>query len=836
MDTSLLYLDEPRLQMNPVSRGILRGGSSLFYGILTALVPAFFITDLPSLKWLGGLVLLFLIDRLIHIGRAERSFYSLSSSGARTNMASYLAPKTLTILERAYDRAMLLGGDFSLYLAKLLLENHSVREGLSRLDIPAKEFEKRIDDAMGAASGDNNQKTLSSTLHSTVALAFASAKDSGEQSIEPRNLFAALAQGTAPLNRIFNFWSVAADDLQNALILARLARERAGFLGNARRVFRRHHAARPHRIMNRAWTARPTPITDTFSDDLTDRARAGAGTLLVGHENEYKDCIRILSRPIKPNVLLIGDPGSGKETIIQYLASQIASDAVPRELFDKRVISLRLGSLISGASADEVARRVNVVTGEIVAAGNIVLYIPDIHNLVKTSGAGFLSAADILLPIIINDAFPVIGATYPKEFKEMIEPQTDFAATFEPIRVNELGEADAIRLLSYISIDLEDRYSTVISFGAIKIAVTVAHKYFRYKLLPGSAEELLKEALADATQRHDYLLQADDVVAIAERKTNVPIHRPGEEEREKLLRLEELIHERLIDQEEAVQSVSRTLREYRSGLGRKGGPIASFLFVGPTGVGKTELAKILASIQFGSETMMLRFDMSEYQDKQSFFRFIGSPDGKIAGMLTEAVIQKPYSLILLDEFEKAHPDILNLFLQVSDDGRLTDNLGRTVDFTNTIIIATSNAHSDFIKTRIEAHTPIEAIAEQLKKKLTDFFRPELLNRFSDIIVFKTLGPDDILQITELQLDSLAASVREAQGVELSFEDAAIRKVAELGYDPAFGARPLRGVISEKLRSVLAEKILKGSLVHGDIVRVSIRGDELTFITKSSQIQ
>ncbi len=244
----------------------------------------------------------------------------------------------------------------------------------------------------------------------------------------------------------------------------------------------------------------------------------------------------------------------------------------------------------------------------------------------------------------------------------------------------------------------------------------MAHKYFRQKLLPASAEDLLKETLADASQKRNKILRADDVIAIAERKTNIPIHQTTKKEAEKLLNLENIIHQRLIDQEEAVKLVSSSLREYRVGLSRKGGPIAAFLFVGPTGVGKTELSKILTKVQFGSENMMLRFDMSEFQDKQSIFRFIGSPDGKMAGILTEMIIQKPYCLILLDEFEKAHPDILNLFLQVFDDGRLTDNLGRVVDFTNTIIIATSNAHSDFIKGHIEAHTPIEIITEELKKK------------------------------------------------------------------------------------------------------------------------
>ena len=324
------------------------------------------------------------------------------------------------------------------------------------------------------------------------------------------------------------------------------------------------------------------------------------------------------------------------------------------------------------------------------------------------------------------------------------------------------------------------------------------------------------------------MLQADDVIAVVERKINIPIQRAGKKETEKLLNLENIIHQSLIDQEQAVSNVSRALREYRSGLSRKGGPIASFLFVGPTGVGKTELSKILAKIQFGSENLMVRFDMSEYQTKESIMRFIGTPDGKISGSLTDAIMQKPFSLVLLDEFEKAYPDILNLFLQVFDDGRLTDSLGRTVDFSNTIIIATSNAHSNFIKDRIEAGDKIEKISEELKKKLTEYFKPELLNRFSQIMVFKNLSQEDIAAVAKLQLKSLAKDLEE-QGIDFLCDEEATRKIAELGYDPVFGARPLRGVISEKIRSVLAEKILRGEIVKGDSVKIGVKNKEIDFL-------
>ena len=305
------------------------------------------------------------------------------------------------------------------------------------------------------------------------------------------------------------------------------------------------------------------------------------------------------------------------------------------------------------------------------------------------------------------------------------------------------------------------------------------------------------------------------------------MHEAEGDEAEKLLHMEELIHHRIIGQDEAVKAVAQALREYRSGLTRKGGPIASFLFVGPTGVGKTELAKILAEIQFGSEKMMVRFDMTEYQDKQSFFRFIGSPDGAVRGALTDAVRGKPYGLVLLDEFEKAFPDILNLFLQVFDDGRLTDNMGRVVDFTNTIIIATSNAHSDIINDALAKGESMAEIADYLKARLVDVLKPELLNRFSKIIVFKNLEMSELPQIVQINLSELVAAVK-AQGITLSFSPEAITKIAKLGYDPAYGARPLRRAIDEYIRAPLSEALLAKKIAKGARVTCTAKDDKFDF--------
>ncbi|HXF43858.1 MAG TPA: AAA family ATPase, partial [Candidatus Paceibacterota bacterium] len=284
------------------------------------------------------------------------------------------------------------------------------------------------------------------------------------------------------------------------------------------------------------------------------------------------------------------------------------------------------------------------------------------------------------------------------------------------------------------------------------------------------------------------------------------------------------------NQEAAVKAVARSLREYRSGLSRRGGPIAAFLFVGPTGVGKTELAKTLAAIQFGSKEMMERFDMSEYQEKANISRFIGAPSGERTGVLTDAILERPYSLVLLDEFEKAHPDILDLFLQVFDDGRLTDSLGRTVSFENTIIIATSNAHSNFIKAEVESGRTIGDIAGELKKKLTDYFKPELLNRFSEIVVFRGLKLGEIEKIADFQLRDLSDQVMETHGIALTFTEAAVKEIARLGFDSVYGARPLRQAISEKVRGPLSEKILRKEVGRGNRLELVLEGGKLIFKT------
>ncbi|NCN52959.1 ATP-dependent Clp protease ATP-binding subunit [Candidatus Wolfebacteria bacterium] len=828
--------EDSRFEMSHFGRFFVRLVFYSTYGLLIAACLTFLLSDVLWIFWSGVFLLLVSLDRIKHFTQANKSLYKKIEGDI--NLADYTTPVSSVIIEYAFERALVTGGNFYLFLLKRLVEKKNIKEGLVRMDLNPNEVQEKIEEELHKSLGSqkyNNKKEqknkLLSEIEKILKLAFDQALKEGDRFIDPKDLFAALSYCDSDgVLKVLRFFNIDAEDLEHALIFGRyrykfwfirLPATLGGFVHKPYKI--------RHRIMNRAWTSRPTPTLDKFSVDLTDLARSEKIGFLVGHDEEYDRMEDVLSRQNKPNVLLSGDPGAGKETLVAHLAYKIIKDEVPLELFDRRLVMLQIGSLVSGAEQSELQDRINNIIEEIIKAGNIILYIPDIHNLTKASNRKTgLSAADILLPAISSSSFSVIGATNPMEYKSSIERHAEFSKAFELIRVQEVSLEEAIKILVYDAIILEKQYRTKVTFGAVKQSVILASKYFRDTLLPSSAEGLLKEALADAKDKGDKVLSSDDIIDIAQRRVNIPLRQAKDDEAKKLLNLESLIHEKLVDQEEAVKSVSQALREYRSGLSKKGGPMASFLFVGPTGVGKTELSKILAELQFGSKQNMIRFDMSEYQTKQSIARFIGSPDGSFGGALTDSIIQKPYSLVLLDEFEKAHPDILNLFLQVLDDGRLTDSLGNVADFQNAIIIATSNAHSDYIKKSIDSGKKMAEISDELKKKMAEYFRPELINRFSEIIVFKGLSSEDIVAIARIMLDGMINDIKSSHHIEVSFSDAAIKKIAEWGYEPAFGARPLKGVISDKVRSVLAKKVLANEISRGHKVDIDIEGDDLTF--------
>lgn len=822
-----VYFDDPRLRMSLVGRLVVRFSGYVSHIVLFVAAVTFLASDLAWLVLGGVLITLFLIDRFIHRKNADKSLASIPNEGT-LNLAYYLSPRAFLIIERAWDRSAIGQRNFHLELVRELLQVSEVRDTLKRLDVTVAEFRQQLEDILktgqGAAvnTGAKAKVNRNDEVEVIVIGAFKAAHASKHRFIHAHDLLTGIAKaGNPAVDRLLQMFSIDPGDLERAALFGSISRDLkrvSRHPQNLEAVVPSMYRGTRHRIMNRAWTSRPTPALDEVSIDLTDLARRGLIGFMVGHEKEYEHLTRVLSRNTRSNVLLIGEPTIGKETIVSHLALCMVKDMVPPELFDKRLVMVSIAELAAASAGGGIEQRISKVLSEIRIAGNIILYIPDIHELVGSGAGAYLSLADSVLSAIKEGVCPTIGATFPREHKTLLEPRTDIMGIFESVHVEEITSDEAERILAHDGVLLETGYNAAISFSAIKKAVEVGGKYIRDTHLPSSALELLREAVRMADERGDDTVHPRHIIEAAEAKTNVPIHEASKTESKDLLNLEEIIHATYVDQEEAVRSVADALREYRSGLARTNGPIASFLFVGPTGVGKTELAKQIAKIQFGSEQAMARFDMSEYQEQSSIARLIGSSDGTSRGALTEAVREKPYSVILLDEFEKAHPDILNIFLPVFDDGRLTDTLERVIDFKNTIIIATSNAKSEYVVQALREGQTIRVIADSLKEQLVTVFRPELINRFSRIIVFAPLSKPDVRRIAELQLHDFGKQLGE-RGYGFQTSPEAVDLIAELGYDPVYGARPLRGIIEEQIKAPLAKKVLADEFRKGGTIIV-----------------
>jgi len=819
------------LELTPAEQFFIKLLSYGAYSVLAGAAFLFVSSGMPRFTWLGFLLLLFLGDRMFQLILGEQTIDSRLvqkiEKDEAVNVAPYFQSRTIGFLERARRRSADAPDTFSLGLFDDLLAIPEIKIGLSRLDISCDALRAAIRSVLDQrkdAAGDD----IDELVREVGIASFAEATHLGERSVSPAALFLGLlATRVDDLREIFAKFNFVEADFHNAIIFGRLAR------GLGRMMQKRIAAGqgvrrRPHRIMNRAWTARPTDYLDSVGQDITHIARLGQTGFLVGHDGEYRTMVNVLAREDKNNVMLVGPAGVGKETIIGHLAHEIIRDEVPAKLFDRRLVAVNLASVVAGArTAGEAQEHVRRLIEDVLAAGNIILYFPDIHNLRLTAQEG-LNALDALKPVFASSIVPTIGTTTPQEFHHVVEKDQSFRELFDVVEVAELSEDEAVRFLTYESYVLEAKWNIIISYRAICRAVKLAKRFLREKPLPSSAVDLLQEALADARAKKLKVLSEKEVSDLVAAKTNVPVEIAAGKEAAKLLELETYIHQRLVNQEEAVKAVASAMRQYRAGLARSSGPIATFLFVGPTGVGKTELAKTLAEIYFGGEDEMVRFDMGEYQEPKSIWNLIGAPDGAMPGNLTEEIKKKPFSVLLLDEFEKAHHDILELFLPLFDEGKLKNSLGETVDFTNAIVVCTSNAHSNFIKEEIEKGSPIGEISRELKRRLTEYFKPELLNRFDDIIVFRPLRQDEIEKIAGLHLKQIAKHLAAAQGIEITFTPEVPKLLAKLGWDPVFGARPLRGVIREKIREILAQEILKQNIARGNKVMLNVSGEAFVF--------
>lgn len=573
--------------------------------------------------------------------------------------------------------------------------------------------------------------------------------------------------------------------------------------------------------LDRAMTAVATPYLNSFSQDLTYAASVGHLDPCVGREKELEEIFRVVEAG-RQSAILVGETNVGKMSLIEGIAQLMAEDAVPDRLKDKRLEVLSTSALLAGTSISGAQERLIKLLREAIHAKNVILYIHNIHDLINPGG-GF-DVSETLAEYLSSGQILIFGSTTPEAYNQQIL-RSSLGSMMTKVEVTEMDESQAVQVLESRVGMVEYKQNVFFSYDALINAVRLARKFLRDQLLPESAIELMNEAgsLVRNKKGENKMVQGEDVAQIVQQKTGIPVTSLTDNESSRLLKLEDEMHMRVVGQSEAVTLVANALRRARAEIRSTKKPISSFLFLGPTGVGKTELAKTIAEVYFGGENRMVRFDMSEYQDRSGIYRLIGSPGKQGTGLLTEAVRQRPFSLVLLDEMEKADKQILDLFLQVFDDGRLTDSVGRVIDFTNTIIIATSNAGTQFVQNELQKGTDMMQIQEGLlRRELKSYFRPEFLNRFDGIVVFKPLDKPAITQIASLMLNRVAKDLS-AKGVGFRVEVSGIELLSQVGYDPEFGARPMRRAIQDLVENKLAEFILEGKLQRRDTVVLDQNG-------------
>lgn len=729
-----------------------------------------------------------------------------------------LSAESLHALESAWKLAKLFSSEelFGIYLFATLLRSKKITALRARLEVSG----QRLHDLTQAVMQSKKTATAQSPrlgieFHTTLFTAFSHAQHRRAAQVDITDLFAAVCT-TQDVRDVLDELAITLDSIENVCLWMTMQED----IRRRFHAFRRLARLRPKGAMNRAMTATATPLLNLFSRDLTRVAQLGASDICIGRERELQQALQFLESG--RHVLLVGDAGSGKSALLAGIAERMVSEDVPETLRDKRLIAIAVPELIAASARfGGPAAALEEVLNEATRASNTVLVFENIHYLLGAGADGAMDLAGVLSVALSERQLQVIGTIRTEEYSALRHSISGMNTEFAAMTIEEMSRDDTIRTLELKSGAVEFRRHVYFSYHALAKLVELAGRYLHEKAMPAKALELLDPIATDvAAARGRYtFVTADDVARIVAERARVPVSAVTATERDTLLHLEDRLHKRIVGQEEAVVAVASALRRARTELRDAQRPIASFLFLGPTGVGKTELAKTVAAVYFGDENAMVRFDMSEYQEQSSISRLLGAEAGyrgsDAGGLLTEAIRQQPFSLVLLDELEKAHPDILNLLLQVMDDGRLTDASGRTVDCTNIILIATSNAATEAISDAQQQGASDTAIKQSLLHDvLPRIFRPELLNRFDQVVVFHQLTKLEIVQIAKLLLGDVEQQLS-AKGIAFEATEAAVRELADRGYDPVFGARPLRRVIQETVDNALASYLLSEKLGRRD---------------------
>src|SRR4051794_6342923 len=786
----------------------------------------------------------------------------------RVDVTQFFSDATRELLQRAAQTALEWGSlDLDTdHLLHAALSDDVVRHVLREIDADPDAIAAQLEEEADTAERTDVAPSLSPDAKAALLAAYDESRELGASYVGPEHVLLALARDNeSEAGRLLERFGASHTKLRGGVIRG------VEPTGGARERSR-------------------TPRLDEYGRDLTQEAREGKLDPVIGRADEIDQAIEVLSRRTKNNPALLGEPGVGKTAIVEGIAQRIVNDEVPETLADRRIIELDLAGMIAGTKyRGEFEERLKTVIDEIRGASEeLIVFIDEVHTVVGAGAAeGAMDASNMLKPALARGELHVIGATTLDEYRKNIEKDPALERRFQPVLVREPTVEETIDILH----GLKDRYEAFhrvrISDEAIVAAAELSDRYIRDRFLPDKAIDLIDQASArvrlrtktkdddtrsleedlrhlarerdQATAAEDYERateireQADsrrqelderrtgrqraaevtheDIAEVVSRSTGIPVSQLTAEERERLIRLEEELHGRIVGQEEAVTAVAEAVRRSAAGLGDPQRPVGSFLFLGPTGVGKTELARALAEALFGDENLMVRFDMSEFQERHTVSRLVGAPPGYVgyeeAGQLTEQVRRRPYSVLLLDEIEKAHPDVFNILLQILDDGRLTDAQGRTVDFKHAVVIMTSNIGADRIQQFARQGGDFEELKGELMELLRGSFRPEFINRIDEIIVFRALSEEQLLEITRLLLDRLNRRLR-AQRIDVEFSEEAVKLLSREGFDPEFGARPLRRTIQRLVENELSRMVLDGSVEPGDQVVVDRDGEELRF--------